>query len=423
MSKQIIVIGLGYVGLPLAVELSKYYKTTGFDINTRRVESLKKYVDPNGEVTSADLESSNLVVTSDEKAIKSADVVIVAVPTPVDKHNIPDFAPLVGASRTVGRNMKEGAIVCYESTVYPGATEEECVPVLEKESGMVWKKQFNVAYSPERINPGDKVHVFSTITKVVSGDTPETCNVMADIYGAAVKAGIFKASSIKVAEAAKVIENTQRDINIALMNELKVIFDKIGISTREVLEAAGTKWNFLKFEPGLVGGHCIGVDPYYLAYKAEEIGHHPEIIKAGRRINDSMGKYYATQFIKELISRGKANKDSSILVCGLTFKENVPDIRNTRVLDIVYALEEFGLTVSIWDPVAQPEEVKEEYGITLVESPESNSYDGIIMAVKHDQFLAEGRDGLEKLLVEDGFLYDIKETFGAAKKEVELVRV
>lgn len=406
--RNIIVIGLGYVGLPLAVELSKYFPTTGFDINSRRVGILKGGKDPNGEVSDEVLRASTLEVTDDPSAITKADIVIVAVPTPVDNHNIPDLTPLVKASQTVGKNLQRGAIVCYESTVYPGATEEECVPVLERESGLSWKKDFFVGYSPERINPGDKVHTFSTITKVVSGDTPETCDTLAQIYGSAVKAGIHKASSIKVAEAAKVIENTQRDINIALMNELKVIFDRMGISTNDVLAAAGTKWNFLKFEPGLVGGHCIGVDPYYLAYKAEEIGHHPEIIKAGRRINDSMGKYFAQQFIRMLIHSGKAAKQSRLLICGLTFKENVPDIRNTRVIDIITALKDFGFTLEVWDPVADPQEVEEEYGIRLTVSPEENAYDGIILAVKHEHFLSMGRKGLERLLVEGGVMYDIK---------------
>lgn len=368
-SHRIVVIGLGYVGLPLAIELAKYFPTVGFDINQKRIEILKSGKDPNGEVPDEILKASTLEVTYDPEAISSADIVIVAVPTPVDSHNIPDLTPLVKASETVGKSLKKGAIVCYESTVYPGATEEECVPVLERESGLKWKEDFHVGYSPERINPGDKVHTFATITKVVSGDDQETCDILADIYGTAVKAGIHKAASIKVAEAAKVIENTQRDINIALMNELKVIFDKMGISTNDVLAAAGTKWNFLKFEPGLVGGHCIGVDPYYLAYKAEEIGHHPEIIKAGRRINDAMGKYFAQQFIKQLIHSGKATKDAKILICGLTFKENVPDIRNTRVVDIISALKEFGLEVQVWDPVAERDEVEAEYGISLVESP------------------------------------------------------
>ncbi len=409
-TRKIAVVGLGYVGLPLAVELAKYFPVTGFDINQKRIDILKGKVDPNGEVSSDILKESALEVSCDPAVISSADVVIVAVPTPVDTHNIPDFTPLVKASQTVGRHMKKGAIICYESTVYPGATEEECIPVLERESGLVWKKDFNVGYSPERINPGDKVHTFATITKVVSGDTSQTCDILAEIYGSAVKAGIHKAANIKVAEAAKVIENTQRDINIALMNELKVIFDKMGISTKQVLEAAGTKWNFLKFEPGLVGGHCIGVDPYYLAYKAEEIGHHPEIIKAGRRINDAMGRYFAQNFLKQLINSGNAVKNAKVLICGLTFKENVPDIRDTKVTDIISALQEFGLKVDVWDPVAEPEEVQEEYGIELVTTPQEHDYQGLIIAVKHTLFINLGKRGLELFLIKGGVFYDLKES-------------
>ncbi|MCU0610042.1 MAG: nucleotide sugar dehydrogenase [Chitinispirillaceae bacterium] len=409
----ICVVGLGYVGLPLAVALAEKYAVVGFDVNRARIATLKKGIDPNREVAAAVLKATTIEFTYDPAHIKKADMIIIAVPTPIDDHKSPDLTPLYRSSETVGANMKKGAIVVYESTVYPGVTEDECVPSLEKASGMKWKKDFFVGYSPERINPGDKKHTFTSILKVVSGDTPETLDAVAAVYGAVVKAGIYKASSIKVAEAAKVIENTQRDINIALMNELQIIFDKMNISTREVLKAAGTKWNFLPFEPGLVGGHCIGVDPYYLAYKAEELHHHPQIIMAGRRINDAMGRYYARQLIKKMI-RAKLNiMGSRLLVLGITFKENVPDIRNSRVVDIIAELKEFGAVVDVYDPVPDPHEVKEEYGITLVKAPKKRFYDGIILAVKHQEFMEKGFAGLAGYLRKDGILYDIKEAFRA----------
>ena len=341
--------------------------------------------------------------------IKNADFIIVAVPTPIDEHKAPDLTPLYRSSETVGKNLKKGAIVVYESTVYPGVTEEECVPVLERFSGMKWKQDFFVGYSPERINPGDKVHTVSKITKIVSGDCAETLEKVAHVYGSAVKAGVYKASCIKVAEAAKVIENTQRDINIALMNELKIIFDKMNISTKEVLQAASTKWNFLPFEPGLVGGHCIGVDPYYLAYKAEEIGHHPQIIMAGRRINDAMGRYFARELIKKMIHKKITIMNADVLILGITFKENVPDIRNSKVIDIIKELKDFGINIQVWDPVANPEEVKKEYGIDLVENVQNKTFDSIVLAVKHKQFLSMSRDDFGKLLSSDGLFYDIKE--------------
>jgi UDP-N-acetyl-D-galactosamine dehydrogenase len=409
---NVAVVGLGYVGLPLAVEMAKVFQTTGFDINERRVATLKQGRDPNGEVADEALAASTLQYSCDPKSLNNADVIIVAVPTPVDKHNNPDLTPLVKSSATVGRNMKRGATVVYESTVYPGATEEDCVPVLERESGMVWKRDFFVGYSPERINPGDKLHTFTTITKVVSGDTPQTADRVAEVYGAVVKAGIFKAASIKVAEAAKVIENTQRDINIALMNELKVIFDKMGISTRAVLEAAKTKWNFLGFEPGLVGGHCIGVDPYYLAFKAEELGHHPQLILAGRRINDAQGRYFARQVLKEMIHRKKMILNSRVLILGITFKENCPDIRNSRVLDIIKELETFGIQIEIWDPVAYPEEVAEEYHRSLIIQPAKGAYDAVVLAVRHAQFVDMGKAGLMEFCNHDGVFYDPKEALG-----------
>ena len=409
----ICVVGLGYVGLPLAVELSKYFKVIGFDINQKRIETLQKGTDPNKEVESDTLKRSPMSFSYAPSVIKEANFIIVAVPTPVDTHNIPDLTPVVKASETVGRNLQRGAIVVYESTVYPGVTEDECVPIIEKLSGMTWKKDFFVGYSPERINPGDKVHRFATIMKIVSGDTQETLEKVAQVYGTAVKAGIYKAASIKVAEAAKVIENTQRDINIALMNELRIIFDKMGISTREVLEAAKTKWNFLPFEPGLVGGHCIGVDPYYLAYKAEEIGHHPQIIMAGRRINDAMGRYFARDLIKKLIHKKIGIKDAKVLVLGITFKEDVPDIRNSKVINIIEELREFGILVDVWEPVADKEEVRHEYGIKPIEEPEASSYDGVVLAVKHREFIEMGKAGIAKYLRTNGVLYDIKEAFAA----------
>lgn len=406
---NVTVVGLGYVGLPLAVELANYFSVTGFDVNEKRVSVLKEGRDPNNEVAEEDLRRTSLEISSDPEIISRADIVIVAVPTPIDDHKIPDLRPVIGASETVGRHMKKGAVVCYESTVYPGVTEDICVPVLERESGYKWKNGFHVGYSPERINPGDKVHTFATIVKVVAADTPEVCDRLAQVYGTAVKAGIHKASSIKVAEAAKVIENTQRDLNIALMNELQIIFNKMGISTREVLEAAGTKWNFLKFMPGLVGGHCIGVDPYYLAYKADEIGHHPQIIRAGRRINDAMGRYYARELIKMMINKGDTIKGARVLVLGITFKEDVPDIRNSRVIDIIKELQDFNVSVDVWDPVADPEEVRDEYGLDMLTSPPNRLYEGIVLAVKHRQFLDLGRNGLRELLTPDGILHDIKE--------------
>jgi UDP-N-acetyl-D-galactosamine dehydrogenase len=407
------VVGLGYVGLPLAVALSRQFKVIGFDINTRRIAVLKGGKDPNGEVPPEELNTASIEYTSEGVALARADIIIIAVPTPIDAHKNPDLTPLYRSSETVGAHMKKGAIVVYESTVYPGVTEDECVPALEKASGLTWKKDFFVGYSPERINPGDKKHTFTTILKIVSGDTPETLEKVAAVYGAVVKPGVHRASSIKVAEASKVIENTQRDINIALMNELRIIFDKMGISTREVLAAAGTKWNFLPFEPGLVGGHCIGIDPYYLAYKAEEIGHHPQIIMAGRRINDAMGRYFARVLIKKMI-RGKRNvMGGRVLVLGITFKENCPDIRNSRVEDIVRELQEFGILVDVWDPVADPDEVREEYGFTPVIEPSPGTYDAVILAVKHDSFVAAGVQGLKAFLRPDGIFYDIKEALTA----------
>ena len=410
MYKPIVcVVGLGYVGLPLAVEMANYFQVIGFDINKKRVETLKTGSDPNKEVDCSTLRQSTVIYSYDPTVIKNADFIIVAVPTPVDSHNIPDLSPVIKATETVAKNLKMHAIIVYESTVYPGVTEDECVPVIEKLSGLSWKKDFFVGYSPERINPGDKVHRFASIVKIVSGDTPETLDKVAQVYGTAVKAGIYRAASIKVAEAAKVIENTQRDINIALMNELRIIFDKMGISTKEVLDAAKTKWNFLPFEPGLVGGHCIGVDPYYLAYKAEEIGHHAQIIMAGRRINDAMGRYFAREMIKKLIFKKIGIKDASLLILGITFKENVPDIRNSKVVSIIKELQEFGIGIDVWDPCADTEEVYAEYGIRPIPAPRPAAYDGVILAVKHQEFVTLGKEGLQAFCKKNGVFFDLKE--------------
>ncbi len=411
MSLKITVVGLGYVGLPLAVELSKEFSVTGYDHNKSRIAQLKKNLDPSGQLTQDELYSSSILFSSSPNAITGTDIVIITVPTPIDSHNSPDLTPLIEASKTVGARLKKGAIVCYESTVYPGATEEQCIPILEKVSGMKWKEDFFVGYSPERINPGDRVHTLQTVVKVVAGDTLETLDTLSEIYGTVVKAGIHRASSIKVAEAAKVIENTQRDINIAFMNELKIIFDKMGISTKEVLEAAKTKWNFLNFTPGLVGGHCIGVDPYYLAFKAEEVGHHPEVIKAGRRINDTMGLYFAKQILKTMIDKDIHLEGAKVLVMGITFKENVPDIRNSQVVTIIRELEEFGVIVDVVDPCADYEEVKNEYGISLVEKPFESKllYDGAVLAVSHREFLEIGRAGIACCLKERSVLFDVRD--------------
>jgi UDP-N-acetyl-D-galactosamine dehydrogenase len=409
------VVGLGYVGLPLAVEFGKKFRTVGFDLSAEKVASYRRHVDPTGEISSEDLRAaSQLAVTTDPKELAQADIIVVAVPTPIDAARRPDFGPLVGASAAVGKHMKRGAVVVYESTVYPGATEEVCIPVLEKHSGMKWLEDFNVGYSPERINPGDKEHTLTRITKVVSGDTPETLEKVAALYAAVVKAGVYRASGIKVAEAAKVIENTQRDLNIALMNELSIIFRKIGIDTLEVLQAAGTKWNFLPFRPGLVGGHCIGVDPYYLTHKAEMLGYHPEVILAGRRINDDMGKFIAEQTIKELIRSGHSVKGAKINVLGLTFKEDVPDLRNSKVIDVINELKSFGIEVFVHDPVPDPREANHEYGIDLLAWDALPRADGIIAAVAHKQFISMTPAQLGAKLVPKGCFMDVKARFDAA---------
>lgn len=383
----IAVVGLGYVGLPLAVEFGKKFKTIGFDLSEAKIDAYRKHIDPTGEVPTEELQASTMLEpTTDAARLGEADFIVVAVPTPVDDAHQPDFSPLVSASRSVGQNMKKGAIVVYESTVYPGATEEECVPVLEKFSGLKWGVDFNVGYSPERINPGDKEHTLTRIVKVVSGDTPETLAKVAEVYGAVISAGVYKASSIKVAEAAKVIENTQRDLNIALMNELALIFEKIGIDTLEVLQAAGTKWNFLPFRPGLVGGHCIGVDPYYLTHKADKLGYHPQVILAGRRINDGMGKFIAEQTVKNLIQSGSQVLGAKVIVFGLTFKENCPDLRNSKVVDVISELKAYGVDVIVHDPVPEAAEAEHEYGLSLTAWNDLPQAEALVMAVAHNEF-------------------------------------
>lgn len=407
-STKIAVIGLGYVGLPLAVEFGKHQETVGFDINAGRVEELKNGVDRTLEASPEAIRSAKqLLVTTDIEDLRSCSVYIITVPTPIDGHNRPDLTPIEKASETVGQVLSDGDIVIYESTVYPGCTEEHCVPILERMSGLVFNKDFFCGYSPERINPGDKQHTVTKIKKVTSGSTPETAQKVDDLYRSIITAGTHLASSIKVAEAAKVIENSQRDINIAFVNELALIFDRLEIDTLEVLEAAGSKWNFLPFRPGLVGGHCIGVDPYYLTHKAEEIGYHPEVILSGRRINDNMGNFIAGQIVKLMIHKGHKVKDSRVLVLGATFKENCPDIRNSRVVDVVRELEDFGCEVDVSDPWADSDEVVAEYGFPLVGSSAlaPGSYDAVVLAVAHDKF----KDlDVSSFIGSDGIIYDVK---------------
>ncbi|MGJ7915200.1 nucleotide sugar dehydrogenase [Massilia sp. LXY-6] len=408
----IAVVGLGYVGLPLAVEFGKKAKTIGFDLSAAKIDNYKKCIDPTGEVSTEQLKAAgHLEVTTDPSLLSEADYIVVAVPTPVDIAHNPDFTPLAGASKTVGKNMKRGAVVVFESTVYPGATEEVCIPIMEKESGMKWKEDFHVGFSPERINPGDKEHTLTTILKVVSGDDDETLDRIAKLYESVVTAGVYRASSIKVAEAAKVIENTQRDLNIALMNELAIIFDKVGIDTLEVLKAAGTKWNFLPFRPGLVGGHCIGVDPYYLTHKAEMVGYHPQVILAGRRINDGMAKFVAEKTVKSMISSGFHVKGSKVNVIGLTFKENCPDLRNSKVADIVHELESYGCEVHVYDPVADGDEAQHEYGIKLESWENLPKADALVMAVPHKEVLARSLLDFQAKLNDSGCFIDVKSQF------------
>jgi len=409
------VVGLGYVGLPLAVEFGKVRKTVGFDLNAGKIRSYQKFIDPTGEITSEELRAATkLTVTNNPADLATADFIIIAVPTPIDNVRMPDFAPLMSASRLVGQNMKKGAIVVYESTVYPGATEEVCIPVLEEHSGLKWKDDFHVGYSPERINPGDKEHTLTTIVKVVSGDDAATLETVARAYASVIKAGVHRASSIKVAEAAKVIENTQRDLNIALMNELALIFNKLGIDTLEVLQAAGSKWNFLPFRPGLVGGHCIGVDPYYLTHKAEMLGYHPQVILAGRRINDNMGKYIAEQTVKQMIRNGSQIKGTKVNVLGLTFKENVPDLRNSRVIDVINELRNYGIEVFVHDPVPLKDDARHEYGIELLSWEELPAADAMIAAVAHRKVLERSAQELAAKVIPGGCFVDVKSAFDEA---------
>lgn len=407
MNRKIGVVGLGYVGLPVAVAFGKIGKVIGFDISDSRIEELRKGYDRTNEVDGHELELSDIEFTSDKEALRAVDFIIVSVPTPINEHNQPDLRPLIKASETVGSVLKEGTIVVYESTVYPGATEEVCVPVLEQMSGLVGGSDFHVGYSPERINPGDREHTFEKITKVVSGQTDEVTDIIAEVYSSVVKAGVYKAESIQVAEAAKVIENIQRDVNIALMNELAVIFNKIGISTREVLAAAGTKWNFLKFSPGLVGGHCIGVDPYYLTHKAQAVGHHPEVILAGRRINDNICKHIISSMVKTMLCKGLVVQGATINMLGLTFKENTPDLRNTKVINLINELHEFGFKIAVNDPVADPDEAKRFYDIGLKDKEELEQTNVMMFAVCHDEYRKNKRDYLD-YLSDDGLVIDIK---------------
>ena len=418
------VVGLGYVGLPLALAFGHEYRTIGFDISANRVTAYRKHTDPAGEVSRSEFEAATwLAVTGDAAELAAADYIIVAVPTPVDEARHPDFSPLISACRAVGPYLKRGAVVVFESTVYPGATEEVCVPELEKTSGKRWRHDFNVGYSPERINPGDKEHTLRRITKVVSGDTPEILDRVASLYGSIIPAGVYRASSIKVAEAAKVLENTQRDLNIALMNELAIICHRVGIDTGEVLGAAGTKWNFLNFRPGLVGGHCIGVDPYYLTYKAEKLGLHPQVILAGRRINDNMGKFVAEETIKCLVARGRRVNGAKATVLGLTFKENCADLRNSKVVDVVRELQSFGVEVNVHDPNATSEEAMHEYGIPLLGWEALPVCDALILAVAHRQFLSLPLEVLTSKVVPDGCVIDVKSALDRARLESAGLRV
>jgi UDP-N-acetyl-D-galactosamine dehydrogenase len=401
------VIGLGYVGLPIALEFAKKIKVVGFDIKPERVELMKKGIDPSNELEPESFDNTDIKITCNPEDLREASFHIIAVPTPTDKHNLPDLTPVMKASETVGKILKKGDYVVYESTVYPGCTEEDCVPVLEKFSGLKSCVDFKVGFSPERINPGDKKHTLTKIIKVTSGCDAESSEEIARTYELIIEAGVFRATSIKVAESAKIIENTQRDINIAFMNELSMIFNRMGINTFEVLEAAGTKWNFLKFFPGLVGGHCIGVDPYYLSFKAKELGYHPQIIDSGRYVNDSMGRYVGRQTVKKIIAAGKSPKGARVLVMGITFKEDVTDIRNSKVVDVIRELTDFGVNVDLIDPGVGPHEVKEEYGLELKKNP-SGKYDAIILAVSHKEYANLDEKYFTPLLSKEGIVVDVK---------------
>lgn len=419
--QKIAVIGLGYVGLPLAVEFGKIRPVIGFDINQVRIDALREGRDGTLEVTGDELrEATHLAFTTDPADLAEANIYIVTVPTPIDAHKRPDLMPLIKASETLGKVLKRGDIVIYESTVYPGATEEDCVPVLERVSGLTFNEDFFAGYSPERINPGDKTHRLPDIRKVTSGSTPEVAEEVDKLYASIITAGTYKAESIRVAEAAKVIENTQRDLNIALINELAIIFNKMGIDTEAVLKAAGTKWNFLPFRPGLVGGHCIGVDPYYLTHKAEVMGYHPQVILAGRRINDGMGAYVAGQLVKAMLKRRIQVDGARVLVLGLTFKENCPDLRNTRVVDVVRELQDYGIQVDVHDPWTNADEARHEYGLNLVQTPQDGGYDGIVLAVAHDQFKVMGADVMRGFGKADHVLYDLKNVLDTQESDLRL---
>lgn len=419
--KTIAVIGLGYVGLPLAVEFGKSRPVIGFDLNERRINALREGHDATQEVSEQELaDAPHLSYTTNSADLAAASIYIVTVPTPIDAHKRPDLTPLIKASETLGKVLKRGDIVIYESTVYPGATEEDCVPMLERVSGLTFNKDFFAGYSPERINPGDKQHRLPDIRKVTSGSTPDVAEEVDQLYASIITAGTYKAESIRVAEAAKVIENTQRDLNIALVNELAVIFNKMGIDTEAVLKAAGTKWNFLPFRPGLVGGHCIGVDPYYLTHKAESIGYHPQIILAGRRLNDGMGAYVAGQLIKEMLRRRIQVNGARVLLMGLSFKENCPDLRNTRVVDVIAELRDYGIEVDVHDPWVDADEAEREYGITPITSPAANTYDGIVVAVAHQEFAEMDVAGIRKFGCQDHVLYDLKNILPADQSDLRL---
>jgi len=418
------VVGLGYVGLPLVIEFGKHSRTIGFDIVDDKVAKCRNGTDPSREIPDGEMRLAvHAEYTSDAALLREADFILVAVPTPVDEAHIPDFGPLIGASRSIGPHLKPGAVVVYESTVYPGATEEVCIPVLEQTSGLQWKRDFFVGYSPERINPGDRQHMLTNVVKVVSGDTPETLERVARLYETVVEPGVHRCSSIKAAEACKVIENTQRDLNIALMNELAIIFDKIGIDTSEVLEAAGTKWNFLKFKPGLVGGHCIGVDPYYLTHKAEMLGYHPQVILAGRRINDGMGKYIAEQTVKQMIASGSYIKGAKVNVLGLTFKEDCADLRNSKVVDIVDELRAYGCEVFVHDPEGDPAEALHEYGVRLSAWADLPRADAVVAAVAHRQYRELGAEDIGRKVVKGGCFIDVKSCFDTPSLEAAGLRV
>ena len=414
---KISVIGLGYVGLPIALEFAKKVSVLGFDIKEDRVEMMKNKIDPSEELTSSAFDGCDITFTANPADMQDAKFYIVAVPTPIDDHNLPDLRPLLSATRTVGKVLKKGDYVVYESTVYPGCTEEDCIPILEELSGLKFIKDFKVGFSPERINPGDKLHTITSIIKVVSGCDDESLDIVAKVYELVVKAGVHRASSIKVAESAKIIENTQRDVNIALMNELSMIFNRMGINTYEVLEAAGTKWNFLKFFPGLVGGHCIGVDPYYLTFKAKEFRYHPQIINSGRFVNDTMGFYVAKQTVKKIIAAGKNVLNSRTLVMGATFKEDVSDIRNSRVADLVGELKTYGINVDVVDPYASSKELKHEYGFELVDKPSGN-YDAIIIAVNHKPYYEFNEAYFKSISTDKAILVDVKGIYRNKIKEL-----